>query len=170
MLEFRSHSEDNGAEGIAGGADGIGGLFRMATLMSLATARTEAGLDIELGHDGNDGRQVGLILDDLAGIDKWHMAIGTLGARHVDDAIDLLGGGRRSQGRLMAFGPARPVAFFLGFAAAKAARLPPLLSAQLLELHAQLEDLSFQADNAPVPGFAPRARSGGKHSKPVPEE
>jgi hypothetical protein len=66
MLEFGGHGQDDGPQGVAGGADGVGGLLGMSPLDASATARTPTGLDVETRDDGDDGRQVGLVLNDLA--------------------------------------------------------------------------------------------------------
>ena len=106
MLEFSGHGQGDRTQRVAGGADGVGGLLGMTSLMVFAAARTNAGFDVELGDDGHDGRQVGLVLHDDARIAKRHMAVGTLAARHVDDAIDLLGSRGGPLCCLVPFGPA----------------------------------------------------------------
>lgn len=90
----------------------------MPPLDALTTAGAEAGLDIELGDDGHNGRQVGLILHHLAWIDQLDTAIRTQATRHVDDPINMLGLGRRAQGGGLASAPAWPrrrPGFFLRF-------------------------------------------------------
>jgi hypothetical protein len=68
VLHLGGHGQDDGAERVAGSAEGIGGLFRVSSLPVLAAAEAVARLDVELGDDGNDGRQVGLVLDDHGGV------------------------------------------------------------------------------------------------------
>src|SRR5271169_3166397 len=62
-----------------------------AAPMVLPAAGTVTGLDVELGDDRNDGRQIGLILDNDARIDECDRTVGTGTAGDVDDAIDAFG-------------------------------------------------------------------------------
>jgi hypothetical protein len=76
MFPFGGHRQDNGAEGVAGGADGVGDLFGMAALAITPATGAIAGLDVELRDDGDDGRQTGLILDQDAWMDQVGLTIG----------------------------------------------------------------------------------------------
>src|ERR1700733_1407051 len=89
MLEFSGHGKDDRSDGIAGAADGIGGLFGMSTLAILVTAGAIACLDIELGDAGHDGREIGLKLGHRAAVIKRRRTIGAAIERHVNDAIGL---------------------------------------------------------------------------------
>src|SRR5271166_722589 len=53
MFEFRGHGQGDGADGVTGSADGVGDLLGMAALAAQAADRTVAGLDVELGDDGD---------------------------------------------------------------------------------------------------------------------
>src|SRR4029077_8419543 len=133
MFEFAGHGEDDRTESIAGGPDGIRSLFGMASLASLATARTKAGFDVELGDDGHNGRQVGLVLHDGFGIDQGDIAFGTYAAGHADGAVDVIGRGNRAKVTLVS---APSTGLFLAFfqlAAAEVPGLPMCLSACLVE-------------------------------------
>jgi hypothetical protein len=68
VFHLGGHGQDHRAEGVAGSTEGIGGLLGVPSLPALAAARAEAGLDVELGDEGHDGRQVGLILDHDGGV------------------------------------------------------------------------------------------------------
>ena len=78
MLKFSGHGEQDRADGIAGDANGIGNLFGMSALAIVMATAAIAGLDIELGDDGHDGRQIGLKLCDRAAIIQWRRTIGAL--------------------------------------------------------------------------------------------
>ena len=119
VLEFRGHGQDDGTKRIAGGADGVRGLFRMAALAKAATAGAVAGFDIELGDEGNDGWQVGLELHDQPWIEQRSVAVGAFGTGHINDAVDLVGGGCRANVGGMAVLAAGFFAAFFQLAAAK---------------------------------------------------
>jgi hypothetical protein len=65
MFHLGGHGQDDRAEGVACGAQGIGGLLRMPALPALPAGGAGARVDVELGDNRYDGRQVRLILDDL---------------------------------------------------------------------------------------------------------
>ena len=144
VFEFGSHGEDDGAEGIAGSADGIGDLFGMAALATEAADRTVARLHVELGDDGDDRRQVSLVLDDNAGINERAVALGTAGTGDWDDAVDAFGRRRGAIGGWMAAAAAGPLLAFLGMAAAEGRGLPVGLSLGLAELLAKAAIVLFE--------------------------
>jgi len=135
VFELGSHGENDGAQGVAGGADGVGDLLGMSALAVLATARTVAGLDVELRDDGRDRRQVGLVLDDRLRVFERHVAVGTV-ARNVDDAVNLFWRRRGPECGRVSGGPSGFLALRLDMAAAKLVGLPLLLAANLVELPA----------------------------------
>ncbi|HLJ96126.1 MAG TPA: hypothetical protein VKU02_23320 [Gemmataceae bacterium] len=65
MFHLGGHGQDDRAESVAGGAQGIGGLLGMPALPALPTGRAGARVDVELRNDRYDGRQIGLVLHDL---------------------------------------------------------------------------------------------------------
>src|SRR5450755_2060352 len=91
----------------------------MPALPHLAATRTATGLDVELRDDGCDRRQIGLILNHGVEVVERHMALGTFIARHVDDAIHLVGSGRWPQCGRMSLGPPRALGFGFAFLTAK---------------------------------------------------
>jgi hypothetical protein len=66
MFQFGGNGQDHGTERVAGGSDRVGGLFGMASLPVLAAAGAVARLDVELGDDRHDGRQIGLVLHEFS--------------------------------------------------------------------------------------------------------
>ena len=66
MFQLGGHGQDDRAERVAGGAPGIGGLLGMPALPALPARRASARVDVELRDDRYDGRQIGLVLDDLS--------------------------------------------------------------------------------------------------------
>jgi hypothetical protein len=154
VFEFGGHGEEDGAEGIAGGAKGIGDLFGMAALLALAATGTIAGLDVELGDDKDNGRQVGLILDDDFGIDERHLTVGARAAGDVDDAVDMLGLRRGAVGRRMAFTAAGALLAFQELPAAEARGLAVGSALQLLGLLAEAEVLVLELGDAVLQALA----------------
>ena len=96
----------------------------MSALASLPTAGTVASFDVELGDDGDNGRQIGLILDNDPWIDEVGLTVRAMAARDVDDAIDAFGGRRGAIRRRVAFATARFLPAQLGVSAAKGSGLP----------------------------------------------
>src|SRR5262249_38796030 len=72
VFHLGGYGQDHGAEGVAGGTEGIGGLLGMPSLPVLAATGAIPGLDVELGDDGDDGRHVGLVLNDHSGVAQGH--------------------------------------------------------------------------------------------------
>src|SRR5262249_18574852 len=75
-----------------------GGLFGVPSLPVLAAAGAVAGLDVEAGDEGDDGRQVGLVLDDHGGGTQGHAGGRAFGPGGGGVAGDLLGRGDRGVG------------------------------------------------------------------------
>jgi hypothetical protein len=148
MFEFGGHGQDDGTEGVTGSTGGVGGLFRMPALPPLSAARTPAGLDVELGDDGHDGWQIGLILNKDVRIDQFDMAIGTDATGHVDDPIDLLGSGRGPQVGLVSLASARPFFAFLVRAPAKRVGLPVRLALGFVQRGTEAVVVLFQTGAA----------------------
>lgn len=92
MLEFGSHGQNDGAKGVTSGAASVGSLLGMSALDALPAAGTVASLDVELGDDGHDGRQIGLVLHDDLRINQFHIAVRTETAKDWDGAADLFRG------------------------------------------------------------------------------
>ncbi len=145
----------------------------MPRLVILSALGAVAGGEVELGDDGNDGRQVGLILDhDLGGV-EGDVTIGTLRQRHVDRAIDVFRCWERSQGSRMAVGTARFLAAPFKFAAAKTCGLAALgalefvdLLAQPLALGLQVGDAVFEFGDLTIAVDAARTKGGQQGHKP----
>jgi hypothetical protein len=148
MLEFSGHRQNAGTQRVTGGAYGIGSLFGMSALDALPTARTVAGLDVELGDDGHDWRQIGLVLRDDLRIDQFHMAVWTEAARDVEGAVDLFWGRRGPQLGLMPW--ATPGFFLASFqlAAAEVPGLPVRLAVCFVEFLAEAVVVLFQLGQA----------------------
>ena len=85
---------------------GIGDLLGMATLARAPATGAIAGFDVELRDDRDDRRQIGLILDDHAGIKEFGLTIGTAEARYINDPINPLWRRRGAVGRWVAFASA----------------------------------------------------------------
>jgi hypothetical protein len=149
MFHLGSHGQDHGAEGVACGSEGVGGLFGMAALAVTAAAGAVTGLDVELGDDGDDGRQIGLILDnDLVVIERG-MAVGTFVTGHVDDAIDLVGSRDGAECGLVPLGASR-LFECAGFRllASERVRLAVLFAAGLVQALAEIAVLYFHLGQA----------------------
>lgn len=63
------------------GPNGVGDLFGMAALAIAPAIGTIAGFDVELRDDGDEGWQIGLILDNDPWIDEVGLTIGAAWAR-----------------------------------------------------------------------------------------
>lgn len=74
-----------------GGTGRLRRLFGVLSLHPLAATRSESDRDIELGDDGLDGRDVGLISGVRRDISSRHPAIGTTTGGDVDGTVDLFG-------------------------------------------------------------------------------
>src|SRR5271157_1151878 len=95
----------------------------MSALTALPATGTPTGLDVELGDDGDDGREIGLVLDDDFRIHEGDLAVRADTARHGKDAIDAFGGRRGSEvGRVPSFA----ARFFLAFFEVAAAEMASL--------------------------------------------
>jgi hypothetical protein len=136
MLEFGGHGQDDRAERVAGSAEGIGDLLGVPTLMSLSATGAEAALDVKLDDDRHNGWQIGLILYVDFGIDQFDVTGWTKSARHLDDAIDLLGRRCRPKVALVSVASARFLASFLELFSTKDAGLSMRLSACFVEFGA----------------------------------
>jgi hypothetical protein len=149
VFHLGGHAQDHGAEGVASGPAGIRGLLGVPSLPVLAAAGAEAGVDVEPGDEGDDGRQVGLVLDEHTGVAQGHVAGGALGKRHVDDAVDLLGRGHGAQRGRVPLGPPGLVGCAgLGFLAAERVGLAVRFSAGFVEALAEFAVVSFQLGQA----------------------
>jgi hypothetical protein len=89
-------------------------------------------------------------LDDLVQLEQIAVAIGTDLARHMDAAIDLLGGGRGPGGGGMSFGPAGLFAALFQALPTKGVGLTMRLAARLVEFGAQAPVVFFEASEAAV--------------------
>jgi hypothetical protein len=159
MFHFRGHGQDDRAEGIAGGAFGIGGLLGMSALPTLSAAGTPTGLDIELGDDRHDGGQIGLILHDQVLLVEGHVTQRTFFERHLNNAIDLLGSGRGPQVGLVSWATSRLFGRYeiaVGLLAAKRMSLPMLVTATVAELPAQVAVFAFEFLDTPIALLATR--------------
>ena len=107
MFEFGGHGQNHRPQGVAGGADRVGSLLRVSALMAPSATRTVAGLDLKLGNDRDNRRQVGLVLDDGVAFDEFRGTVGTGAARHFDNAVDALGRRNRTVGCRVAFATPR---------------------------------------------------------------
>jgi hypothetical protein len=133
----------------------------MPSLPALAAAGAVAGLYVELSDDRHDGRQVGLVLDDDAGVAQWHVAGRAFVYGHVDDAINLLGSGHGAESRLVSLEASGRLEFAgLRFLAAERVGLAVLLAAgfvqALMEFAVLLFHLGQASDQAtllPLEGF-----------------
>jgi len=165
MFEFGGHGEDDGTEGIAGCAKGMGDLLGMSALALLLAVRAVAGLDVELRDDGNNGRQVGLILDADAGADKLGLTVGALRTRDLDDAVDVFGGRCGPIGSGVAFASTWLFGPFLGLSTTEGSGLSMGLSFGLVETLAEEQivvfeffDAALQLGNLAVTFLATEAR------------
>jgi hypothetical protein len=147
-FEFGGPGEGDGAEGVAGSADGIGDLLGMASLTTEPADRTVTGLAVELGDARDDGRQVGLVLDDDAGIDERAVALRTGSTRDLDDPIDAFGGRRGAVGRGMAGTATGLLLAFLGLTTAKRRGLAVGLALGFAKLLTQATVVFFQLRQA----------------------
>ena len=120
----------------------------MAALAKAATAGAVAGFDIELGDEGNDGWQVGLELHDQPWIEQRSVAVGAFGTGHINDAVDLVGGGCRANVGGMAVLAAGFFAAFFQLAAAKTRGLAVVVAAQVLDFLAEAEHFAPQVGDA----------------------
>src|SRR5437870_8344316 len=145
MFEFGAHGEDDGTKGVAGDANGIGGLFGMTPLEVAVATAAIAGLDVELRDDGYDRRQVGLKLGDRVTVIQRRRTSGALAERHVDDTIRL---GRGTHCGGMARLSTRFLTAFLQVATAKAIGLTRLLPGGRLQIPPQASVLGFQLGQA----------------------
>jgi hypothetical protein len=160
MFHLGGHGQDQGAEGVTGSAEGIGGLFGMASLPVLPAARTVAGLDVELGDNGDDGRQVRLVLHDDVGVAQGHVAGGAFGNGDVEDTSDLLGRRDGAEGGLVPRGAARLFECAgLRLFAAERVGLAVLFAAGLVQALAEIAVLVFHLSQAalPAPVIPPQA-------------
>jgi hypothetical protein len=105
VLHFSGHGEHDGAESITGGANGMRSLFGVLGLAVFAAPPAVAGVEIELGYDGNDGGQVGLELHNLAAVVEGLVTAGGIGQTHVDHAVDLARSGRGPEIGLVPLAP-----------------------------------------------------------------
>src|SRR5207253_9960772 len=145
MFEFGAHGEDDVTKGVAGDANGIGGLFGMTPLEVAVATAAIAGLDVELRDDGYDRRQVGLKLGDRVTVIQRRRTSGVLAERHVDDTIRL---GRGTHCGGMARLSTRFLTAFLQVATAKAIGLTRLLPGGRLQIPPQASVLGFQLGQA----------------------
>src|SRR5262249_41937257 len=144
VFHLGGHGQDDGAEGIASGADGVGGLLGVPSLPVLAAAGAVAGGDVELGDDGHDRRQVGLVLDDLALVVQGRRTHGAFVEGNVDDAVDLVGRGHGSEVGLVPLATAGPLGMWDSLLSAKRMSLPVLGALILRELLTELVEFGFE--------------------------
>src|SRR6516225_1929744 len=117
----------------------------MSALDALSAA---AGLDMELGDEGNDGRQIGLVLHDDLGIDQFHVALRAHAARDVEGAVDLF---RSGNGPQLGLVPWMSPGLFLASFQLAAAEVPGLtvrLAACVIEFLAEAVVVLFQLGQA----------------------
>jgi hypothetical protein len=150
----------------------------MATLTIAPATGAVSRFNVELRDDGDDGRQIGLILDDHAGIEEVGLTIGTTKTRHVDDPIHPFGWRRGAIGRCVTFVPAGFLGMGLEISSAEGSRLamgcPPglgellpkaaVLSFQFGEAVLELGKLALQASDGAIP-FGTAGASGEYHDK-----
>jgi hypothetical protein len=120
----------------------------MSALDALSAARTVAGLDMELGDEGHDGRQIGLVLRDDPGIDQFHVAVRAHAARDVEGAVDLFRSGNGPQFGLVPWTSPGPFLASFQLAAAEVPGLTVRLVACVIEFLAEAVVVLFQLGQA----------------------
>jgi hypothetical protein len=148
MFQFGSHREDDGAESIARRTDRIRNLLGMTTLAIVSAARTITGFNVELRDDRDDGRQIGLILDNDPWIDEVGLTVWAVAARDMEDAIDTFRGRCGAVRRCVALAPSRFLPAKLEVPAAKRSGLPMRFPAGLLKLLTEVTVLGFELGEA----------------------
>jgi hypothetical protein len=158
----------------------------MAALAIESAAGTIARFNVELGDDGDDGRQIGLILDNDPWVHEVGLTVWAMAARDVDGAIDAFRGRRGAVRRCVTFASARPLPSRLGVLAAKGSGLPMRFAPRLIELFTktavfgfefgeaalELGNLALETSNGAV-SFATAGACGEYHDNPplsIPEE
>ena len=122
----------------------------MPALPALTATGAAAGFDVELGDDRHDGRQVGLILHDLILVVQIDIAQRAFVERNIDDAVDLVGCGDRTEVGGMALTAAGLLGFGGALLAAKGMGLAMAFGLALTELLAQFGEFRFQLSDAAV--------------------
>jgi hypothetical protein len=151
VLHLSGHGEHDGAQCVAGSADGVGRLFGVMGLAVFTAAPAVASAKIELGYDRHDRRQVSLELHHLATVVERLLATGGVGQRHVDNAVDLVGrwlGSEIDRVALAASGLLGLVG--IGFVAAERVGLAPAIALALLEFLTQALNFGFKFGDASV--------------------
>jgi hypothetical protein len=148
MFQFGRHRQNDGAERVTGRANGVGDLLGMATLAIAPATGAIPSLDVELRDDRDDRRQIGLILDDHAGVEEDGLTIGTAETRNINDAINPFRRRRGAVGRWVAFAPARFLPAHLAMSATKGSSLPMRFAPCLIQLLTETVVLGLQIGKA----------------------
>jgi hypothetical protein len=150
MFHLGGHGQDDRAESIASGAQGIGGLLGMPSLPALPAGGASAGLDVELRNNRYDGRQVGLVLDDLVQLIQRHLTQRALIQGDVDDTVYLLWRRRGPKIRAVTLAASRLSGFVGAFGPAEGMGLPMGVPLRLVELLAEALEFLLQFGDAAI--------------------
>ena len=122
----------------------------MPTLPALPAGRASARLDIELGNDRYDGRQVGLVLDDLVQLVQGHLTQRAFFQGDVDDPVDLLWGRRGPEICAVTFAATGLLGLVAAFGPTKGMGLAMGVALRLVELLAEALKFRFQLGDAAI--------------------